>query len=31
MDHKPRIIIVEDDTLLSKMYSTKFVAEGLRL
>jgi len=28
MDHKPRIIIVEDDTLLSKMYSTKFVAEG---
>jgi len=28
MEKKPRIIIVEDDTLLSKMYATKFTAEG---
>jgi len=25
---KPRIVIVEDDVLISKMYSTKFTAEG---
>jgi two-component system, OmpR family, phosphate regulon response regulator PhoB len=25
---KPRIVIVEDDILLAKMYSTKFIAEG---
>lgn len=26
--NRPRIIIVEDDTLLSRMYATKFSAEG---
>lgn len=28
MEQKPRIVIVEDDILLSKMYSTKFISEG---
>ncbi len=28
MSEKPRLVIVEDDILLAKMYSTKFVAEG---